>query len=170
MIKNDSEISGFFDFKILYDQIAEQIPNGSRFAEVGVFRGASLCYLASKVKELGKTNCQFYAIDIWKGRSDQNIFFANCIEYGVAEMIRPIRALSSIALLHFPANYLFSVMIDGDHRENQTVKDVKMSLHRTTDIVCGHDIHLPSVRRAVDKTIGEGNYDIIGNCWIYRKM
>lgn len=168
MINNQSNIDGFFDFKEVYDELAGKIHTGEKFAEVGVFRGASIIHMGCRIKELGKT-AELYAIDIWKQDREFNRFKVNCIEYGVNQMIRPIRACSDIAHYMIPDYSIFGCMLDGCHKFTSVVKDINNYLPKVTNCLLGHDYHIDSVKRACDFSFGVANYEVIGNCWIYRK-
>lgn len=168
MIHNQSVIDGYFDFSSVYDELAGNIHSGEKFAEVGVFRGASLIHFASRVKKLGK-NVECYAIDIWKHNAEFNFFMANCIEYGVNDIVKPIRAPSDITHYMIPDQSLFSCMLDGCHKYQSVVKDICNYLPKVTNCLLGHDHQLKTVESACKDVFGKNGYEVSGNCWIYRK-
>jgi len=165
MIHNESNIDGFFDFKSVYDELAGNICSGEKFAEVGVFRGASLVHFISKTKELGK-RVECYAIDIWKRDHEFYTFFCSCMTYNVNDVVKPIRAPSDIAHYMIPNKSLFSCMLDGCHKYQSVVTDIQNYLPKVTNCLLGHDYHIPSVAQGVQDTLGN-SVKINGNTWIY---
>jgi hypothetical protein len=167
MIQNTSTIDGFYDFEDIYQKFVDECPDGGKLLEIGVFKGASIIGLAQLVKESGK-NIEIWGVDDWQNNHIYNTFFANTIQQGVTHMIKPVRAPSGIAYIGFPANIFFAAFIDADHRFSAVVEDVTHYLPKVTKYLAGHDIHLPSVKLGLSKTIGN-DYEVIGKSWIYEK-
>ena len=53
-----------FNYPEVYDYVADLIPDGSRFCEVGSWIGASIAYLARKIVEQNK-HIEITIVDLW---------------------------------------------------------------------------------------------------------
>lgn len=176
-----SSVPGFFNYWHFYQVIAERIKDGDTIAEVGVWLGRSIIFMAQWLKRIGKPNVRIYAVDHFKGESNQkeheatvrmcggNIrqaFEANIRRCGVADMIHIIEEDSSEAAKQIDDDSLSFCFIDASHDYESAKKDIlawrpKMKIN---SILAGHDVDHEPVRRAVEEIIKKPVY--IGNVWM----
>jgi hypothetical protein len=64
-------VYGWFDFQDVYDEVVQHLGEGDRVAELGVWHGRSLIYLAEKIKESGK-DIHLYGIDHFRVQPGQS--------------------------------------------------------------------------------------------------
>lgn len=132
------------DFHAYYDQIAEELPNESRIAEVGVADGASAIYLASKLREKGKT-FTLYMIDglQYGGVNQLNTLMKHIVRSGLAEFIELMPLDSLNASTKFNDNYFHFVFLDSGHTYNLTKCEI-LCWERKVSYGCklsGHDMN-----------------------------
>jgi len=60
----NSQIQGWFDFANIYERAVDEANDGDLLIEVGVWKGASLCYLGALAKRANK-NLRVIGIDNW---------------------------------------------------------------------------------------------------------
>jgi predicted O-methyltransferase YrrM len=153
----------------------------SCIVEFGSFLGRSTRALADNAPE----NAKIYAVDPWNGPykldSGENLevvdtyvmpqFIANLREYVESGKVIPIRNFSyNFYLTDY--EYADMVFIDGDHRYDTVVKDIKKALWllKPNGIICGHDYAFstwPGVKKAVDKMLT--NVTVEDTIWWTRK-
>jgi cephalosporin hydroxylase len=163
------------DILPFYSTIAEEIPDGSDFIEVGVAHGRSAVYLAERLLELRKPNVKIWCVDGWSGSWFSDSFIKTisdkCANSAELAMLHPVRSEEWRAVQMFKmtseqrefiaANGLrgleiAGIFIDSDHSE----EGVKNSLSWWADlvasggIIAGHDyceIDWPGTVKAVDE-------------------
>jgi predicted O-methyltransferase YrrM len=165
-----TDIKGWFDFEDLYCHMVwstPDTPEGADFVEVGACFGKSTAFMAKQIELSGK-NIRFHVVDIWENNFDK--FFANMAQCGATPFVRPIRAPSELAALQFPPESLDFVFIDADHRYKAVYQDIRLWLNRVKPggVLAGHDIHLDTVRQAVNDTLSLKSVSIWKNSWVYR--
>jgi len=140
------------DQKIVLKALTESVAKPSmKILEVGNWLGDSTLVLAEVAR---RNNGTLYCIDWWKGnigtdletiasREDIfSLFWRRICNAGFEEIAVPIRASSDIAAGILKEQIFDLVFIDGDHRYDQTLKDVQnySSLVKPEGgILCGHD-------------------------------
>lgn len=176
----NNDIPNWFDYPDLYKQLAEQIPEGSTFVEVGVWVGHSVSYFASQVKKLGK-QVRIVAIDTFKGSATEDLqkniatqaggsfrhlFDATLAEAGVLQMVEVIEGDSVTAANQFEDNSIWGVFIDADHITEGVLRDVRAWKSKVImgGALMGHDIDSESVKAALQLDIKA--YMTHGRCWI----
>lgn len=140
--------------------------------EFGCFHGRSTRALADN------NEGTIWAVDPWNGEynyedgSPVNMntyvmpyFIHNLHDHIVAGHVVPVRKFSYQFSLPDKVDMVF---IDGDHRYNTVVKDIKKAyeLLREGGLICGHDYGFegwPGVKQAVDEYVGE--VQIEGSIW-----
>jgi len=177
-----NDIPNWFDYPDLYAQLAEQIPDGETFVEVGSWVGHSISYFASEVKRHGKNSVRIVAVDTFKGSANdpqqttfaadrggcyRHLFDATLVEVGVFQMVTPIQADSAAAAKKFKDASVWGVFIDGEHTTEAVMRDIaawkpKLMPQGT---MCGHDIDQPEVNAAVVAALGP--FQTFKRCWIY---
>jgi len=175
----NNDIPNWFDYPDLYKQLAEQIPEGATFVEVGAWVGHSVSYFASEVKRLGK-KVRIVAIDTFKGSATEdlqkdiaqhaggnfrNLFDATLSEAGVLDMVDVIEADSVAAADHFEDGSTWGVFIDADHTTEGVLRDIAAWQPKVAagGVLAGHDIDSEGVRVAVASCFV---YTSHGRCWI----
>lgn len=179
------QLPGWASFTPTYDAYLEFFArDGDVVVEVGVFCGRSLCYLASRARELGK-RITIYGVDPWEAdNGDDNrvpqshsqlakaaggpfSLAMNCM-CSVAsqdlEALRIVRAPSLMAARMFDPRSLGLVMIDGSHAAKDVEADIRawMPLIRDGGILAGDDYgdgH-PGVIEGVKRVLAEGEYEV----------
>lgn len=168
------EAPRWFNYSKFYDFIVETY-NFETFVEVGVWRGDSVGYLASKLKDKN-TTAKIYAVDLFDDwvaigegypsnlNSDiiPNIYntYNNTLNgLGVRDMITDVRSISWEAADKFEDGSLDIVYIDADHEYDSVYKDVKNWYPKVKKggIISGHDAHAEQVMRAVNEQINNVN-------------
>lgn len=172
----------YFTFPALYKSMVELFPSGSRFVEVGVYKGMSAAFMAVEIINSGK-DIKFDCVDNWSNDvyaayydSDanvRNIFksrdgigdllfdnFSNNID-PVKHAINVIKANSWEAADFYANESVEFVFIDADHSYDSVVKDLKAWFPKVKEggIIAGHDYawHQP-IQQAVNDVFGEGVY------------
>ena len=140
------------DQKIVLKTLVESVANPSmKILEVGNWLGDSTLVLAEVAR---KNNGTLYCIDWWKGnigtdletiasREDIfSLFWQRICNAGFEEIVVPIRASTDTAAEILKERVFDLVFIDGDHRYDQTLKDVRNYsplVKPDGGILCGHD-------------------------------
>jgi len=183
--KNWSDINGWFDFSDLYDHLILNANDGSVLVEVGVWLGRSFSYLASYADRSGKS-LRVVGVDHFVGSFNEpslqsvvdshggsiyNQFVLNMNECGLSGKYEVIVSDSVSAASNFADNSVWAVFIDGDHRYENVLADIKAWRTKVSDggILCGHDINLDSVKKAVTEEFGN-SWEQRGTCWFVRMI
>lgn len=163
-------IKGWFDEEDqqVYDLVIDKIPRQAKLVEVGVAYGKSLIYLAQRAILAGKNSVEIIGVDIWASHKQFQEFQRNVFSSGVNDLIRPVRAPSALASLMFDERSLDFVMIDADHKYEAVKSDLlnwgpKL---KKSGCLAVHDIHLNSVKMAVDEVVGLKNGKIMGRTFL----
>jgi len=175
----------WFTYPYLYSLMVGRFPDGSKFVEVGSWRGRSACYLGVEIYNSGK---QIYldCIDTWEGSKEHNLMgidvsnnllykeFLNNIE-PLRSIIKPIRLTSEEASFMYEDESLDFVFIDASHKYEDVVQDMRLWFPKVKGggMFCGHDYspNWPDVVRAVNEffTNINGNFTTQEHCWVHRK-
>jgi len=175
-----SQVHGWCDFQNLYFALAEALPEGGKFVEVGAWLGQSIIALAQELQSMGK-NVTLYCVDTWKGeqdKADQQQYVEHCggsilaqfkdnIERaGVADMIQIVEMESVQAAEQFLDGEIDGIFIDGAHDFDSVKADIAAWSPKVKQggFFAGHDIDVDSVKEAL-KTSGV-DYLTVGRCWI----
>lgn len=121
-----------------------------RYLEIGSWCGDSAVILGKSAQE---NEGRLYCVDWWKGnvgtelaeiaerRDVFSLFWRRMCDEGLEDFLVPIRGRSDDAVSVMRDNYFDLIFIDGDHRYDQALKDIKAcrSLVKRDGIICGHD-------------------------------
>jgi hypothetical protein len=178
-----TKIHGWCYCQELYEEMVEAAPqNGAKFVEVGAWKGKSAAFMAVTIANSDK-DIKFSTVDTWLGsderahKKDTDILagtlyetFLSNIE-PVALYINPMRMTSVEASRRFSDGELDFVFIDASHKYIDVCDDINAWLPKINEsgTLGGDDIGWSGVKRAVDETIGEGNYQIHGRYWQFKK-
>lgn len=158
-------IQGWFDFEDLYSEIVRNMPDGFRFAEIGVWKGRSLAHIAVEAVNSGK-KFEIHAVDTWQGSREhrQGRFHEPLLDTPdglyehflgnirpVIERIRIHRMKSADAAQLFPDGYFDTVFIDASHEYEDVLQDITawMPKIKKDSLLIGHDIDRRGVHDAV---------------------
>lgn len=152
--------------------LATQAQSRKLIVEFGCLHGRSTRAMADNNKGV------IWAVDPWAGDyyqedgSQINIstyvmpyFIYNLNDHIKTQHVIPVRKFSYQFSLDWPVDMVF---IDGDHRYETVVKDIKKAyeLLRPGGLICGHDYGhpmWPGVKQAVDELVG--TVQIEGTIW-----
>lgn len=141
--------------------LASQARNHKYIVEFGSLHGRSTRAMADNMMPNGK----IWAVDPWAGDyyNEDNIdipistyvmpyFIQNLSDRIRENKVEPVREFSYRFKLPFQVDMVF---IDGDHRYETVIKDIKKAFELLKDggLICGHDYNHPSwpgVKKAVD--------------------
>lgn len=172
----------WFSFPNLYSKMVEKFPSGSKFVEVGSWKGKSSAYMAVEIANSNK-EIDFYCVDTWKGSVEHqeyselselyNIFIDNM--KSVEPYYFPLKITSLSAASKFRDKSLDFVFIDASHEYEDVKADILAWLPKVKvgGILAGHDYYVtgtdwhPGVKRAVNEILNDFETD--ENCFIYHK-
>lgn len=168
----------WFDYGDFYSYIVKRFNSGSKFVEVGTWKGRSACYLAVEIINSNK-DIKFDCVDTWEYVSTSSeisldqchglyeIFLTN-IE-PVKHIIKPVRSLSWEAANLYEDHSLDFVFIDAGHDYESVKKDITAWFPKIkqTGIIAGHDYHYNvGVYPAVNEFFKpKYNVNQHGSCW-----
>lgn len=172
------EIDGWFTYPNLYEKFVNTMQNGSRIAEIGVWKGCSICYLGVLIKNSGK-DITAYAVDTWKKMETEDyhddLQFKDDALYlefletitPISDIVIPARGTSLEVCMTFPDKYFDIVFIDACHDYPCIKSDLLNWLPKVKDggIISGHDIGFPGVSQAVSETFESDKINIQELSW-----
>jgi len=180
-IYNQPQFGEFwFNCPELYTKMVENFPSGSKFVEVGSWKGMSSAYMAVEIAN-SKKNIDFYCVDTWEGSVEHQVygmdtstlydtFLSNMSP--VKDYYNPIRTSSLQAVEKFEDNSLDFVFIDASHEYKDVKDDIIAWLPKVKfgGIIAGHDYlnpDFPGVAQAVHELLS--NIKTQETCWVYEK-
>lgn len=170
----------WFGYQKLYESIVKEFKSGSKFVEVGCWKGRSSSFLAVEIANSDK-DISLYCVDTWEGSiehtEEQGLSslydtFINNMK-PVENYYFPLKLTSLEAAKKFEDNSLDFVFLDASHEYEDVKKDIQEWLPKVKPggILAGHDYYLNEdwfvgVKQAVNEEIS--NFIVEDNCWIYR--
>lgn len=165
------EIEGWSsDILPYYESLAEQLPDGSHFVEVGVYKGRSALWLAECLAKRGKNNCEILAVDSWTADWCPTLWEDFKRNYRMSsEQVRwlvwPMRTYSEIGARFTDDGWADVLFIDGDHNYESVKADIAAWRGKVKlgGIISGHDYSgdmygsFPGVDQAVHEAFGREN-------------
>jgi predicted O-methyltransferase YrrM len=174
----------WFPYTRLYAFMVQKFESGSKFVEVGSWKGRSASFMAVEINNSEK-NIKLDCIDTWKGSDDEEYHqndtlvktdtlyesFLKNIE-PVKHVINPIRMTSVEGSKLYQDNSLDFVFIDACHTYECVKEDIEHWLPKVKigGILAGHDFHYPTVSKAVLEKFPDVKYDRAGDCWLHEKL
>lgn len=189
-----STIQGWFNFPEFYTEVAKHLPDrGFRFAEVGVWKGQSLAYLAVELVNLGKQG-DILAVDTFKGSAEhqrgerdydpivdakhglqkefcKNMALGNFAAHGIR--IVPWAATSLDTARVIADETMDGVFIDASHDWQAVVADCEAwwPKIKSGGWLCGHDVNWDDVKMGLSVFNKAGHLRIESDrvCWMVAK-
>ena len=175
---------GSTDILPFYDWLAERLPAGGKFLEVGNFFGRSIAYMGLRRPDLVLVTCDPHT-DEWddagerlpvgpdRERRDKyggmhEAFKAGLEEHapGLYARLHHIREPSATGLAQLAGASVDACFLDGDHTVPGLLADISHAKRITKPggIIAGHDCHIAAwgseVTRAVRLAFGVGGYEL----------
>lgn len=179
----------WFNYANYYTWLAGQ-SDISKVAEIGVWKGHAITYLAKAMLKT-KKDFHLYAVDVWETwigrpmvvpitpeampafleevRHVYEIYNKNVQDAGVRKYITDIKMDSHSAAARFKDNELDAVYIDANHSYEYVKKDIELwrVKVRPGGVISGHDYRIEDVRKAVHELLS--GIKIMRNVWYCRK-
>ena len=170
----------WFSYPNLYKSIVDKFESGSKFVEIGSWKGKSSAYMAVEIANSNK-NIDFYCVDTWEGSIEHknnteismlyDIFLNNM--KSIESYYTPLKMKSLDAVSKFEDSSLDFVFIDGSHEYEDVKEDIKAWLPKVKPggILAGHDYYIegtdwfPGVKQAVNEELT--GFETAEKCWIY---
>lgn len=171
----------WFSFPNLYSRMVEKFPSGSKFVEIGSWKGKSSAYMAVEIANSNK-KIDFYCVDTWEGSVEHagmeelprlyDIFIDNMRP--VESYYFPLKLKSLEAVSKFEDKSLDFVFIDASHEYEDVKNDIIAWLPKVKPggVLAGHDYYIdgydwfPGVKQAVNEQLD--NFEVEENCFIYK--
>jgi hypothetical protein len=167
--KVSADMEGWFDYRDLYDTIAEILPDGGSFVEVGCYKGQSICYLHDRLEDTGKT-VDLEVVDTFEGDDDcgRGNFLEDFRANSGLRKICPMVGDSAKSASEWDDESLDGVFIDAAHDYENAKADIEAwrGKVKPKGIFAGHDADSPDVQRAL-KDAGI-DWLQVGRCWIQK--
>jgi hypothetical protein len=177
-----SSVPGWFNYWPFYQEIAEILKDGDHIAEVGVWLGRSVIYLAQELKRQGKS-CEIHTYDTFQGEDNQpehqavvdeyggsirEAFYDNVKRCGVSELFSVTQCDSAAGASFHENDEMAFVFIDAAHDYESVKRDIQAWLPKVKPggILAGHDIQHEEVQRAVKELLPAAK--VCGPVWVYR--
>jgi len=142
----------WFTYPGLYQEMVKRFPSGSKFVEIGSWKGKSSAFMAVEIANSGK-QIDFYCIDTFEGSVEHqnnpelpylyDIFKNNMKP--VEGYYQDIRMPSMEAVQKFENETLDFVFIDGSHEYEDIKDDIQSWLPKVKrgGVLAGHDYYFP---------------------------
>jgi hypothetical protein len=173
----------WFTYPNVYKSMVEKFSSGSKFVEVGSWKGKSAAYLAVEIIN-SKKDIKLDCVDTWKGSAehvdDQYVKSNSLYELFIKNtsslsfVINPIRMDSVSASKIYEDNSIDFVFIDANHEYYSVKEDISVWFPKVKvgGVIAGHDYE--NGWADVDKAVNEffaGKKILKGeSCWIYEKI
>lgn len=162
----------WFGYQTVYSNMVKRFDSGSRFVEVGCWKGKSTSYMAVEIANSGK-NIDFFCVDNWVDREVHEIFTSNMSN--LTDYYIPIKCNSLDAANKFDDGSLDFVFLDASLNYAGVKNDIHSWIPKIKPggILAGHDYYVdgvnwfPEVKDAVDELLD--HVDSIENCFIHYK-
>ena len=171
----------WFSYSTIYKSVVELFPTGSKFVEVGCWKGKSAAFMAVEIANSGK-DIEFYCVDHWLGGPDHQgwavlpdlhrIWRSNMAP--LTKYYTEMKKSSIEASQEFDNDSLEFVFIDASHEYEDVKADIEHWMPKVKEggIIAGHDYDPghPGVQQAVDELMEGKKFDYYEKCWIHKKL
>lgn len=172
----------WFTYPKLYKSVVDRFSNGSRFVEVGSWKGKSSAFMCVEIANSGK-DIEFFCVDTWAGSIEhQNFKDLDKLYFTFLDNMRPLESLyfplklsSKEAYKKFKDESLDFVFIDASHEYEDVLEDLKIWFPKVKKggVFAGHDCYPNNPEwGGVYKAVQETFKDFIvtdENCFIVEK-
>ena len=154
----------------VYKSFVGRGPRGGRIAEIGVWKGRSLCSVRDVIVD---HDLKVVAVDSFEGTKSeewglaeeanqvhiQDVFERGLDKFKFRDRVSVVREDSSVAAKLFPDDHFSCVFIDADHSYESVKKDIDAWWDKVNPggILCGHDYMWGGVQKAITEKFGAGN-------------
>jgi SAM-dependent methyltransferase len=141
----------WFTYPTLYTEMVQQFPSGSKFVEVGCWKGRSAAYMCVEIANSNK-DIDFYCVDFWHVSPEReveepelknlyDIFLENLKP--VEAYYKPMKIPSVDAAKKFKDESLDFVFIDAGHEYDPVKEDILAWFPKIKPggILAGHDLY-----------------------------
>ena len=171
----------WFDYDDIYKTMVELFSSGSKFVEIGCWKGKSSAYLGVEIIN-SKKNITLDCIDTWKG-SDEHISYKHIKEETLYQLfiqnispllsvINPIKMDSVSASKNYEDKSIDFVFIDGAHDYKSVKADIDAWFPKVKigGVIGGHDYKngWVGVDRAVDEFFVDKKFLVSRSSWVYK--
>lgn len=177
-IKKETDLGeDWFSFPNLYSKVVKTFNSGSKFVEVGSWKGRSSLFMATEIANSGK-EIDFYCVDTWEGSIEHKYYtelqdlysiFLNNMK-PVEKYYHHLKTSSLKAVNYFDDQSLDFVFIDASHEYEDVKNDILAWLPKIKKggILAGHDYYEDSTFGGVSKAVNElfNNFKVSENCFI----
>jgi len=167
-------IEGYFDFPNFYTALANDAPANAQIVEVGVWKGASACFLGHALRRAQPHDKPtLWCVDTFRGSDEHSpadraelarsygavwrTFCRNVANENLRDILVPVCLSSVEAAMLFEDASLDAVFIDAKHDYASAKTDISVWLPKVKPggTIAGHD-YAPSwgVKQAVDEAFG----------------
>jgi SAM-dependent methyltransferase len=165
----------------LYTSIVQKYPSGSKFVEVGCWKGKSSAYMAVEIANSGK-EIEFFCVDTWEG-SKEHVFSENKTQKiwdifsqnmsPLSKYYKPIIGRSTDVSQKFENESLDFIYIDASHEYHDVKDDINHWLPKLKrgGIIAGDDYgnpDFPGVHKAVFEILD--GYEVENGTWIWTRI
>ena len=175
--------NNWFNYEDYYSAVAKR--GYKTFAEIGVWKGHSISFLAKKVLD---QEVSIYAVDLFEDTTDsafsgqphitneipfiREVYNANLQMAAVRDKIIDIKSTSWEAARCFNDEYFDFVFIDADHSYECVKKDIEAWIPkvRKGGVLAGDDFRHKGVCRAVREFFGDNFTRYRPNVWEFTKQ
>ncbi len=155
-MKRYFQIQGWLNFSDTYDRAVHLFPSGSRFVEVGCWKGRSTLYMLEAIARSGK-QITLSCVDTWEGSAEHNgvkpdALFAEFVDNIKGYTVEVLKMRSVAAAVLFAHGSLDFVFIDASHEEEDVFNDIAAWTPKlkATGVIAGDDIsEFPGVKAAL---------------------
>ncbi len=158
------QVDGWFDFEDIYREMVHRFPSGSKFVEVGVYKGRSSFYLGTEIVNSGK-DIFAYCVDRFQWEQDAAYkgyltkFREQINLHELDGVLFPQCGYSVDVAGRFPDESFDFIFIDADHSYSAVLADLNAWFPKLKPggIIGGHDWHTdyPGVEKAVKEFFPE---------------
>jgi glycosyltransferase involved in cell wall biosynthesis len=153
-----------------YRRLMERVPYGGATAELGVWRGRSICAVADIIR---KKSLRVLAVDYFQeGSGIEEEFRSNISRFSIHPQVCISRMMTTEAAAQIPDASLDLVFIDANHAYDAVKADLLawMDKVKPGGILAGHDYQADheGVIRAVNETFGT-NLTVESSIWYAKK-
>jgi len=170
----------WFNFPKLYSYVIDKFPSGSKFVEVGSWKGQSATFMCEHIAKANK-DIEFFCVDTWEGSVEHasthdltNLyekFLYNMKPY--EKYYFPLKLDSIIASRKFKDKSLDFVFIDAAHDYESAKNDIIAWLPKIKNggILAGHDYYPDNpefcgVYQAVNEIFSQTEITQVGDCFV----